>query len=387
MLLTIQRDESLRSFVERNLYLSWKQPLDRIFKKYPKACPTSRDVIQLASMLGWEGCYGFNRMLHYHTDYPLKAVFKNVQDISYSGQDYLGFGSCIGSNRIESGFCPICVREDMSVLGFSYWRRSHCTDLKVCAKHNVVLNKSCPLCAKRFSFGGHDLDVMWKTCNGYHFSQIKAVQNTDPTELKKSQMYEQIQSFSHHISEEAALAALLKNVNLHDTLKHEAKRGSERSLGEYIEWRLGIILAFRSENRLPPEESTEFIFQVLVRAFPDFSSFVSELRHDAANFRPIDSLWSTYRAGSQESTHYVEEDYDSGVGIWSCPYPAKVSHGMWNLRPTSYPCCNFAPAKKKGRPLQPERVAAAPPKIDVRARVLTNSLKLDNATYDLNWCR
>ncbi|MEB0311785.1 hypothetical protein QN382_21180, partial [Pseudomonas sp. 10B1] len=154
-------------------------------------------------------------------DYPIRAVFKNIQDISYSEREYLSGSTCFDSIRIESGFCPVCVQEDVKRLGFSFWRRAHCSELKVCAEHNVVLVKRCPACGRRFSYGGHALNVLWKTCGGTNITDCTATLNTDQIELKKSKIYMEILSFPHHISEEAALSVLNKKVHLDDTYKCE----------------------------------------------------------------------------------------------------------------------------------------------------------------------
>ncbi|MEB0155608.1 hypothetical protein QN371_21595, partial [Pseudomonas sp. CCC4.3] len=163
----------------------------------------------------------YKRQLHRHTDYPIRAVFKNIQDISYSEREYLSGSTCFDSIRIESGFCPVCVQEDVKRLGFSFWRRAHCSELKVCAEHNVVLVKRCPACGRRFSYGGHALNVLWKTCGGTNITDCTATLNTDQIELKKSKIYMEILSFPHHISEEAALSVLNKKVHLDDTYKCE----------------------------------------------------------------------------------------------------------------------------------------------------------------------
>lgn len=160
MVLVIQPEESVRSFVERNLFINGKHSSDDAFRMFPKSCPSTADLLKISGLLGWSGCQGFNRLLHGHTDYPIGAVFKNTQDISYSSQEYIVSSHCFGSDRIESGFCPVCVQEDVQKMGFSFWRRAHCSELKVCAKHNVMLVKHCPVCGLRFSHGGHDLSVL-----------------------------------------------------------------------------------------------------------------------------------------------------------------------------------------------------------------------------------
>ena len=73
-----------------------------------RASFSTAEVKKLASAIGWQGCYGFNRLIHYHTDVAKLFVIKNSQDVSYSGKqskesgaihsvnEYLGRG---GSRR------------------------------------------------------------------------------------------------------------------------------------------------------------------------------------------------------------------------------------------------------------------------------------------------
>ncbi len=354
----------MRSFVERTLFIKGKQSSEEDFREFHKYCPTNTDILKIAEMLGWAGCYGLNKMLHKHTDYPLTAVFKNIQDVSYSAKEYTVYSRSFHSNRSLAGFCPICVDEDIKRLGFSFWRRAHCSYLEVCAEHNVTLVKRCPVCEKQFSHGGHDLGVMWKTCGGRHLKDCPVTMNTDPLELKKSQIFTSILSFTHHLSEEAVLAVLKEKIHLDETLKNKVWNSTcDNSVGDQFARRLRVVRNGRSGNRLPLTESTDFIFQAIVETYETFTEFVSDVKAYGDELRPIESLWSTYEAGSQESTHFVEEVYNLGVGVWCCPYPAKKNWGLWDWRPVSYPCCNFERPKRKGPQPQPKRVGYPPPGI------------------------
>ncbi|KRP50780.1 TniQ family protein [Pseudomonas poae] len=362
MILAIQPEETVRSFVERTLFIKGAHSSEKVFRQFPKHRPLRADIAIIAEMLGWIGCYGLNKMLHRHTNYPLKGVFKNIQDISYSGDQYIGDSGLYDSNRNPSGFCPVCVKEDMERLGFSFWRRAHCCELKVCAEHNVELIKRCPSCDKQFCHGGHDLEVMWTSCEGLHLTDCPVTLNTDLYELKKAQVFRDILSFSHHLSEEAVLTVLDERIDQDDNLKRAIwNSGSNMQLGDKVKWRLEIVREARSVNRLPHRESTDFIIQAIVGAFEKFADFISEVKAYGDKIRPTESLWSTYISGHQESTHFVEEDYEHGVGVWCCPYPAKKILGLWDWRPVYYPCCNFERPKRKGLQPRPECVKNAPP--------------------------
>lgn len=364
MILAIQPEETVRSFVARTLFIKGKHSSEEIFRKFPKNCASRADILLIAEMQGWIGCYGLNKMLHRHTNYPLQEVFKNVQDISYSRGEYIGQSRCYGSNKTPAGFCPVCVAEDIERIGFSFWRRAHCGELKVCAEHNVELVKRCPSCEKQFCHGGHDLGVMWTACEGRHLKDCPVTLNKDPFELKKAKIFRDILLSAHHLSEEAVLAALNEKIHQDGIFQQKiCNFESDKVLGDKINWRLGIVKKARSVNRLPLNESTHFIIQAIVEAYEDFADFVSDVKAYGDEIRRIDSLWSTYIAGYQESTHFVEENYEHGVGVWCCPYPAKETWGLWDWRPVYYPCCNFERPKRKGPQPQPERVKNAPPGI------------------------
>lgn len=367
MILAIQPEETVRSFVARTLFIKGKHSSEEVFRKFPKNCALRSDIVLIAEMQGWIGCYGFNKILHKHTNYPLDEVFKNIQDISYSRGEYIGDYYCYGSNRTPAGFCPICVADDIKRLGFSFWRRAHCCELKVCAEHNVELVKRCPYCDKPFCQGGHDLNVMWSACEGQHLKGSSVTLNTDPFELKKAQIFGEILSAPCHLSEEAVLTVLDEKVNQDNNLKLRIWNSRyNQLLGYTIKRRLEIVKEARFKNRLPHGETTDFIIQAILGTYEKFSDFVIDVKAYGDETRPIESLWSTYISGHQESTHFVEENYDQGVGVWCCPFPAKDFLRMWDWRPVYYPCCSFERPKRKGHQPRPERVENAPPGVQRR---------------------
>lgn len=362
MILAIQPEETVRSFVARTLFIKGKHSSEEVFRKFPKNCILSTDILSIARTQGWIGCYGFNKILHKHTDYPLKEIFKNIQDISYSRDEYIGRPNLYSSDSTQAGFCPVCVAEDVERLGFSFWRRAHCCELKVCAEHNVELVKRCPYCDKPFRHGGHDLNVMWATCEGQQFKDSSVMLNADQFELKKAQFFAEILSATHHLSEEAVLAALDEKVHQNDKLKLKIWNSRyNQPLGYAIKRRLEIVQEARSRNRLPHGETTDFIIQAILGVYERFADFVIDVKSYGDDVRPVETLWSTYIAGHQESTHFVEENYDQGVGVWCCPFPARDFLRMWDWRPVYYPCCSFERPKRKGPQPRPELVKKAPP--------------------------
>lgn len=145
MLLRIQKDESLRSYAERNRFLPGTNFEINTSKTLSQCHLDGSAVRKIANILGWEGCHGINKLLHEHTKSPPRYVFKSKFDFSYSGFDYLDshyFDSLTGHRP----YCPLCVKEDKIKMGYSYWRRIH-NDVSVCPKHfasiHVVICSVC----------------------------------------------------------------------------------------------------------------------------------------------------------------------------------------------------------------------------------------------------
>jgi hypothetical protein len=180
MLLRIQPDESLRSYVERNLFLQLRNPDLDIFRS-PNFRYYSWDnsqVISIAEIFGWYGCYGFNKLVHLHTDYHFRSVLKSDSSFAYSESEFVTANYCFDSLKVSRSYCPICVKQDIHDIGYSYWRRLH-PKVTVCARHNVNLLLYCLFCGKPFSRGGHALSVLWSGCGGRCLGDAQATMNTD----------------------------------------------------------------------------------------------------------------------------------------------------------------------------------------------------------------
>ncbi|NVZ75196.1 hypothetical protein HX859_09895 [Pseudomonas gingeri] len=380
MLLRIHSDESLRSYVERNLFLNWKDPAVDGLSRLSKYALCSMEVKVIASILGWPGCYGFNRLLHHHTDYPLRSVFKDLRDISYSQWTYLNGEHWFGTNTKTCSFCPECVRDDLSTLGYSYWRRTYQSDVAVCSKHNVILITTCPFCDRPFSRDGHSLDVMWEKCSGSHLGEATPVINQDPKALKRVQFFDAIFSLEFHIPIDTAICVLYEKF-LSLIFKNSVLI---KKYEENLEWLRGRIDRIDRSHGINNSQflnnDVPKIIETVLIAYDCFDEFVSEVKHYEADLLPIDSLWSTYRAAGSETAHYVEENYKYGVGFWSCPYPSPLSldpfsnDGWRRDRPIIYPCCNFPHPRRKGHQLSPRMVDFPLPEIPVVDRSTLQAL-------------
>ncbi|MHC6228161.1 TniQ family protein [Pseudomonas sp. X10] len=209
LLLRIQPDESHRSFVERNLFIQRHTRSTEIFgaPEFRSRRWRNRQVISIANFLGWDGCYGFNKLLHFHTDYSVHGVLRNKDSASYSANEF-EFGSYSFDDFSRTRlYCPTCVKEDQFKRGFSYWRRYHPL-VDVCAKHNVKLLSNCQICEKSFSACGHSLDVIWGRCAGRSLGDAEPTANHHPEALHFAQFFESLNALPHHLSAETAFHAL-----------------------------------------------------------------------------------------------------------------------------------------------------------------------------------
>lgn len=368
MLLRIQEDETLRSYIERSIYLGLREKHVDLFKRFSEYSIGSGNIRAIASEFGWKGCYGFNRLIHLHTKNYLRVVFCDFKDYSYSGRSYISKGDKYSSNTEIIGFCPKCAKEDLSRLGFSYWRRLHCDGAKVCAKHNVILLKACPFCGECFSTGGHGLNVMWGTCGGRHISDCVPTLNCEPRDLRRAEFLTAVCKFNYQICGKTASAFLLNKILKLDCFSAVRADGSNISK-EVALYEFELLLQGQKKIVEFYKDESSFLFDLILFFYKKFELFVVDLQSVNCDFRDIDFGWATFRASGDESPHYVEEDYVLGVAQWSCPHPSEDSRkpsstdGYWNRKPIIYPCCNFVSDCSKDLNLTSVRVRLAPPAV------------------------
>lgn len=384
MLLRIQRNETIRSYIERNIYIYGKAQ----FKQWntPQEL-TAAHIKEVASLLGWHGCYGFNRLLHNHTFQPFHSVFKNSQDMAYSGTRYISeVNNYEPISRAYLTFCPECVRSDVATFGFPYWHRNPLGSLSVCAIHNVVLEAECPICGKPFTSQKHGLNVMWEGCGGKHLSECVAKVNDDPLELKRSRIIDVIYDYPFHISIESALKTLSLRFILKQTEipKKSSNHKDLYRLSGIINDQLSLVKKHAQNNIGFYFEFVDFdsIINSIAVLYDSFQDFISDIGDSGDQLRGITSLWSTFRSGGHESAHYVEENYSLGVGTWFCPYPSPLSlefgrgDSARQLIPIDYPCCKIAYAKEPG--VQRTKMWADPPHPPIPNIGLENSYGLSS---------
>lgn len=366
MPLQIQADESLASYVRRNLHLNWRASNMGIFDKLAtRHVLKTIEVKGLAEALGWPGCYGFNRLLQGHTMMAATHVFKGHWDHSYSDQQYVSEGERF--SEWEAAFCPECVREDLESLGFSYWRRYGVPHVNVCHKHNVVLQSRCPYCTRPFTRMGHDLDVMWKKCGDRHLASALSEVNEDPAALRRAVVYHRLCTSPQHIPDDGAVRIALRRAGLLLEGLQGEPAVQVQSAYEDLTALTHALESARLKNSAPVVAGINArISAALVRVYERYDGFAHDISSIIGSARPIESLWSSYRAGGVESANFVEERYEHGVGIWSCPQSSPLSaedqshDGFYRRRQKIYPCCNLEHPKSKGYKLNPVTVMALP---------------------------
>ncbi|MFB1632776.1 TniQ family protein [Pseudomonas sp. AP-1] len=362
MLLKLQRDESLRSYVERNKFIDPKSSFVESLDKWNN-CSWGSDIVALiAKSLGWAGCYGFNKLLHNHTHAPWLRVFKSRFNHTYSESEYVS--SIFGyDDLIECrSYCPLCVREDIQEFGYSYWRRIH-HKVTVCAKHNVGLLSYCQFCGKPFARRGHAVHVMWSGCSGRHLGDAEPVVNRDPIALRLAHFYRELCSVPHHISGEVAL---------HVTKERISKLYQAGIIDVFI---YKTFEGFKSQvvkrgelagTQVSYSQLTDLI-ELVALSYEVFEEFWQECAWYEPSPAPIDSCWNAYQIPGVALGVFIQEDYRLGVARWSYfkeHTSCLVQMADWgNRRPVIYPCCNLPIPRRKGHQLQPARVGKALPKV------------------------
>lgn len=359
MLLRIQPDESLRSYLERHFFLQVQNLGLNNLKKLRLRSSNwySWEVKQIADFMGWRGCYGFNKLVHMHTSYPFRSVL--TKDFSYSGSEFLFSSHCFDSFENTLSYCPLCVNEDIQLLGYSYWRRLH-HHVTVCAKHNVHLISRCQFCGQPFCRDGHPPHVMWSGCAGRSLGDAKPTENKDPLALRLAQFFERICALGHHLSAETALHLLHEKLKKNIDFEVICPRLRDDTKELIQEIRSGWRLSY--EVILVNGRAYELL-DALAVVYESFDKFLDDCLFLEPIPVSIDSYWSTYRVRSHDFDHYVEEDYRLGVNSWTCidikellRYPFQDYY-----RPVIYPGCNPPLPRGKGRQLKPEKARESLP--------------------------
>ncbi|WP_141562231.1 hypothetical protein [Pseudomonas sp. ICMP 561] len=300
----IQHNESLRSYVERCIFLSPPGGSEKTISDASQFKMTNKNVRAIAEYLGWSGCYGFNRLIHNHTIYPLKGLFNpDAADMSYSGDKFHLYKNFIENKERSPAFCLRCVKDDISELGFSYWRRLP-DFIMVCAKHELKLLYDCPFCGVALSDhgAGRGFRSMWEGCQGRKFWELDATYSYVEGGLKPAIIFDDMCSFEFCVPKEFAYPVLLERLT-RENLTAQKK-------GIYLNSHINDLhksaarLAMDKQYKYDGEGISYFIFECIVLGFDSFADFVSEVCRLGHELPRVNDTMSTCREKSSVPIRY-----------------------------------------------------------------------------------
>ncbi|WP_157829690.1 hypothetical protein [Pseudomonas fluorescens] len=242
----------------------------------------------IAEVLGRSDTYGFNRLLHDHTSYSQVAVFPDSGQQSYTRWSYQTSTIRFETESQLPGICIDCVKEDIDSLGFPYWRRDH-RYVKVCAKHNTVLLRKCPVCGadiSRHSLGyGHDL--LWNGCKGRYIHQYESKKNQDEGQRLFSRIFAEIGESKLAVDLEFVLAHLADEAI---TLSAAGKISEEKLNAIY--WRLDGArrISDTKINYRPDVIYSQNIIDVIGAVYGSFAGLLDRLDKAGGLVRNVDDL-------------------------------------------------------------------------------------------------
>lgn len=242
----------------------------------------------IADILGRSDTYEFNRLLHDHTSYSQVAVFPDANQNSYTRGEYKDSYTRFETESQLAGICIDCAKEDINSLGFPYWRRDH-RYVKVCAKHNTVLLRKCPVCGydfSRHSFG-YGQDLLWKGCKGRYFHEYESEKNHDEEKLMFAKIFAEIGQSEVAVNLECVLAHLADEA----TILWSSGKISEKYL-TYISWRLDASrrISNTDRNYRPDIMYSDDIIDTIAIVHGSFAGLIDSLRKKGVLVRSVDDL-------------------------------------------------------------------------------------------------
>lgn len=245
-------------------------------------------IALIADVLGKSDTYGFNRLLHDHTNYPQVAVFPDHDQHSYSRLTYPRCSTRFETESQLAGCCIDCVKEDINSLGFAYWRRDH-RYVKVCAKHNTILLRRCPICGwdiRNHGWGyGHQL--LWTGCKGRFFHWCESTENQDEENLAFARVFAEIGESEVAIDLEIVLAHLADEAT---TFWNAGGISKEHLIAIYRWLDSSKRISETGWNYRPDIIYSEGIIATIVAVHGSFSGLLDSLRRKGVTVRSVDDL-------------------------------------------------------------------------------------------------
>ncbi|AFK69479.1 hypothetical protein [Pseudomonas putida] len=288
MLLAIQPHESLRSFIERHFYLAPRSPESIKLKEISRYYMRGQSIGIIADLLGMSDTYGFNRLLHEHTSYSQVGVFPDFDQRSYTRKIYKDCYTRFETECQLAGICIDCVKEDFDSLGFPYWRRDH-RYVEVCAKHNTILLRQCPVCGRdiRYHGQGYGHDLLWTGCKGRYIHHCESRKNTSKYKLTFAKIFAEIGESHFAVDLESAIAQLAGKAT---------KIAMERLITEEqliaINWKLERFrgISDTSLDYRPDGRYSQSIIEVIALLYGSFAALIYSLRDTDNILQSVDDL-------------------------------------------------------------------------------------------------
>ena len=317
MPLKIQSEESLRSYLIRTTLFSGDRSDIKEIVCLAKSPIHAYEAKKISAVMGWQGCRGFNNLLHKHTDYPHVGLLKSKLDSSYSQSQYLCTKKFPGQKFEQYepyAFCPDCLREDFATRGFSFWRRRTWLTGAICVKHNVKMVRTCPFCSKDFCLNSHDLDVMWKGCDGMSLDETPSEKNEDFFLRHKPQFYADANESKYYVEFESALLVLKEKFSTRTTqcLKEE----------NFIKFLLFKL--HKAESELKADEKLRLlttnwyasdVWSLAPYVYSKFEEFLKDVRNIEAESRTVQSLMNTYLSGTLNNWQSFDDCQDPKLAL------------------------------------------------------------------------
>lgn len=239
-------------------------------------------------MIGRSDTYGFNRLLHDHTSYSQVAVFPDSSQISYARYKYQRCSARFETESQLAGVCLDCLKEDIDILGFPYWRRDH-RYVGVCAKHNTVISRKCPVCGRNIAShgSGYGHELLWEGCRGRYFHEYESEKNLDERQLAFAKIFAEIGESEIAIDLESVLIHLTNDVTTSCT---SGKISKDRL--SVIHWYLAAsrrISDTRNDYR-PDIMYSRGIIDAIAIVHGSFKALLDNLRSKGIRLRRIDEL-------------------------------------------------------------------------------------------------
>jgi hypothetical protein len=170
--------------------------------------------------------------------------------------------------------------------------------------------------------------------------------SSDVAALRKARFYSDALNYGYFIPMEPALRSLqrkFKDLKSQGAIFNSVCEDNFRAQGIILD-KLNLIRPGQERDFSYPGTS---LIASAMAVYETFIDFVNDVRSGDDKQQPVKSLWSTYISDGYESVQYIEEDYATGVGIWSCPYPSIRSldptsrDALKAQRVVTYPCCSL----------------------------------------------